>query len=96
MPLHETLQIAVIEDDPIMGESLLQRLTLEGYGANWYRTGEEALTQMKATKSCLASVTLARWRQCWARYQAAPIVPCGPSPPMTNHRLPGWLRRSGA
>jgi DNA-binding NtrC family response regulator len=47
MPLHEALQIAVIEDDPIMGESLLQRLTLEGYEAHWYKTGEEALTQMK-------------------------------------------------
>jgi len=48
MPSHEVLQIAVIEDDPIMGESLLQRLTLEGYEAHWYRTGGEALTQMKA------------------------------------------------
>jgi DNA-binding NtrC family response regulator len=48
MPLHEALQIAVIEDDPIMGESLLQRLTLEGYEAHWFRTGGEALTQMKA------------------------------------------------
>src|SRR5579862_3266637 len=48
MPSREGLQIAVIEDDPIMGESLLQRLTLEGYEAHWYRTGGEALTQMRA------------------------------------------------
>lgn len=35
--------IGLIEDDPIMGESLMQRLELEGYHTNWWRTGEEAL-----------------------------------------------------
>ena len=39
--------IGLIEDDPIMGESLMQRLELEGYRANWWRTGEEALAQLR-------------------------------------------------
>jgi DNA-binding NtrC family response regulator len=48
MRSHEALHIAVIEDDPIMGESLLQRLALEGYDARWYRSGGEALTRLKS------------------------------------------------
>ena len=28
---HEPTRVAVIEDDPMMGESLIQRLKLEGY-----------------------------------------------------------------
>ena len=35
-------RIAVVEDDPIMGESIVQRLTLEGYQAEWCRTGNQA------------------------------------------------------
>jgi DNA-binding NtrC family response regulator len=35
--------IGLIEDDPIMGESLMQRLELEGYRVMWWQTGEEAL-----------------------------------------------------
>lgn len=43
--------IGLVEDDPIMGESLLQRLQLEGYHAIWWRAGEEALEQF-ATAGC--------------------------------------------
>ena len=50
MPSHEVFQIAVVEDDPIMGESLQQRLALEGYDARWYRSGGEALTQLRAAR----------------------------------------------
>lgn len=35
--------IALIEDDPIMGESLIQSLELEGYRVQWWRSGREAL-----------------------------------------------------
>jgi DNA-binding NtrC family response regulator len=35
--------IDVVEDDPIMGESLVQRLTLEGATTRWWRDGHEAL-----------------------------------------------------
>ncbi len=35
--------IAVVEDDPIMGESLHRGLELEGWRVAWWRTGSEAL-----------------------------------------------------
>lgn len=35
------LNILLIEDDPIMGESLMERFELEGFHARWARTGEE-------------------------------------------------------
>src|SRR5690348_10191509 len=41
--LHESISIAVVEDDPIMGESLNQWLELEGYEVGWWRTGLEAV-----------------------------------------------------
>jgi DNA-binding NtrC family response regulator len=39
----ENRTLGLIEDDPIMGESLAQRLTLEGAKVRWWRTGAEAL-----------------------------------------------------
>ena len=39
-------RVAVVEDDPIMGESLVQRLALEGYHCTWWRSGEEALAHL--------------------------------------------------
>ncbi len=47
MPSHDPPQIAIVEDDPIMGESLMQRLTLEGYEAVWWQTGAEALQALR-------------------------------------------------
>jgi DNA-binding NtrC family response regulator len=38
--------IGLVEDDPIMGESLVQRLELEGYRVNWWQTGAEALARL--------------------------------------------------
>ena len=38
--------LTLIEDDPVMGGSLLQRLTLEGYAVDWHRTGRAARTAM--------------------------------------------------
>jgi len=35
--------IALVEDDPVMGESLVQRLEIEGFNVNWWSTGREAL-----------------------------------------------------
>jgi two-component system response regulator HydG len=35
--------VGLLEDDPIMGESLVQRLSLEGSVVRWWRTGREAL-----------------------------------------------------
>ncbi|TGD94563.1 sigma-54-dependent transcriptional regulator [Methylobacterium nonmethylotrophicum] len=41
--------IALVEDDPIMGESLVDRLTLEGAAVQWWRTCREAYRGLKAT-----------------------------------------------
>jgi DNA-binding NtrC family response regulator len=38
--------IGIVDDDPIMGESLVQRLQLEGYRAIWWQSGEEALAHL--------------------------------------------------
>jgi DNA-binding NtrC family response regulator len=40
----ERRTIALIEDDPIMGESLAQRLRLEGAAVRWWKNGAEALS----------------------------------------------------
>jgi DNA-binding NtrC family response regulator len=47
LPSPERAQIAIVEDDPIMGESLVQRLTLEGYDPVWWRTGRAALEGLR-------------------------------------------------
>ncbi|NQV83089.1 MAG: sigma-54-dependent Fis family transcriptional regulator [Rhodospirillales bacterium] len=46
-PAPQPIKIGVLEDDPIMGESLVQRLTLEGYETIWWKTGTEALENLK-------------------------------------------------
>ena len=43
----EARLVAVVEDDPIMGESLVQRLALEGYEPRWWRTASEAIDGLK-------------------------------------------------
>jgi DNA-binding NtrC family response regulator len=48
MPSPDRGRIAIVEDDPIMGESLVQWLTLEGYRAEWWKTGAEALQRLPA------------------------------------------------
>jgi DNA-binding NtrC family response regulator len=44
---HEPTRVAVIEDDPVMGASLVQRLELEGYRPVWWQTGGDALAALK-------------------------------------------------
>ncbi|HTW54491.1 MAG TPA: sigma-54 dependent transcriptional regulator [Stellaceae bacterium] len=44
-PGRPSPMIGIVEDDPIMGESLVQRLELEGYRASWWKSGEEALSR---------------------------------------------------
>jgi len=48
-PLSQRPLIGLIEDDPIMGESLAQRLELEGYVVEWWQTGEAAIVQLPKT-----------------------------------------------
>ena len=47
---HERGRIGVIEDDEIVGKSLVQRLELEGYSPLWWQTGQVALDQLP--KAC--------------------------------------------
>ncbi|MDD1749851.1 MAG: sigma-54 dependent transcriptional regulator [Methanothrix sp.] len=39
-------KVCLIEDDPIMGESLHERLLLEGFACDWHRTGAAALERI--------------------------------------------------
>jgi len=39
-------KLCLIEDDPIMGESLHDRLALEGFECDWHKTGAAALEQI--------------------------------------------------
>ena len=45
----ENRSFALIEDDPIMGESLMQRLRLEGAKVHWWRTAADALAGLPKT-----------------------------------------------
>jgi two-component system, NtrC family, response regulator HydG len=39
----ENRVVGLLEDDPLMGESLSQRLSLEGFDVRWWQTGREAV-----------------------------------------------------
>src|SRR6185295_17580368 len=42
--------VGLLEDDPIMGESLVQRLALEGTIVRWWTTGREALAEIERAR----------------------------------------------
>lgn len=48
-------RLLLIEDDPIMGESLVQRLELEGFSVHWCRRLAEAEAQLEAQWSVVIS-----------------------------------------
>ncbi len=43
MMQHEPRKVGLIEDDLIMGESIVQRLVIEGWSVEWCKSGTEAL-----------------------------------------------------
>lgn len=47
--LLEGRAIGLVEDDLIMGESLVQSLSLEGCHVDWWKTGAEAMRGLRAT-----------------------------------------------
>ena len=49
MPREHSL-IGVVEDDPVMGGTLVHRLELEGYEAVWWRTGEQAIQGLRTVR----------------------------------------------
>jgi len=50
MRQREAPLVAIVEDDPIMGESLVERLALEGYKPLWWTSGAEAQAALKACR----------------------------------------------
>ncbi len=50
---HEPISIGLIEDDPIMGGSIIQRLEIEGYVVDWWKTGAQAIGSPKLRKADL-------------------------------------------
>lgn len=47
--LLEGHSVAVIEDDPLMGESLVQALSLEGCHVDWWKSGVEAARGLRSS-----------------------------------------------
>ncbi len=43
----QPIRVGIIEDDPVMGESLVQRLEIEGYEPVWWMTGAAALNALE-------------------------------------------------
>lgn len=44
----ERIDIGLVEDDPVMGGSILQRLEIEGYSVRWWQTGKAALAALES------------------------------------------------
>lgn len=45
---HDTVRIGLLEDDLIMGESLVRSLSLEGHTVKWWKQGDQALRDLTA------------------------------------------------
>lgn len=45
---HDQRRIGIIEDDPIVGQSLADRFELEGYSTLWWSTAKDALDRLAA------------------------------------------------
>ena len=60
MQLETTANITIVEDDPVMGESLVQSLSLEGYDVEWCETSGDALNrlQSKVTNLVICDIKL--------------------------------------
>lgn len=39
-------RVGLVEDDPVMGGSIVQRLELEGWDVTWWQTGKEAISDL--------------------------------------------------
>ncbi|WP_159587974.1 sigma-54-dependent transcriptional regulator [Chelativorans xinjiangense] len=52
--LPERARIGLVEDDPVMGGSIVQRLELEGWDVTWWQTGREAVDAI----DCVAALDL--------------------------------------
>jgi DNA-binding NtrC family response regulator len=50
------IRVCLIEDDPIMGEALVQRLELENFAVLWHRTGRDGMSALAAGVADLAVI----------------------------------------
>ncbi|MBL8710709.1 MAG: sigma-54-dependent Fis family transcriptional regulator [Rhodospirillaceae bacterium] len=48
MSSPQRVRVGLVEDDPIMGESIAHRLDLEGYRVAWWKSGQAALDAARA------------------------------------------------
>ena len=47
---HNERVIGLVEDDQIMGESIVQRLALEGVTVKWWQCGRDAIREIPVSK----------------------------------------------
>jgi len=47
MTTSDTAQVCLVEDDEIMGESLVDRFVLEGFGCDWHKSAESAAIDLR-------------------------------------------------
>lgn len=50
---HDAVRIGLLEDDPIMGESLVRSLSLEGHKVKWWKRGDQALRDLTANAAAI-------------------------------------------
>lgn len=51
--LPESANIGLVEDDPVMGGSIVQRLELEGWRVQWWQSGREAISGIAISSDTL-------------------------------------------
>jgi two-component system, NtrC family, response regulator HydG len=49
----EPVRIGLVEDDPVMGGSIVQRIELEGGTISWWKSGRQAIEAIAATSGSL-------------------------------------------
>ncbi len=51
--LPDRARVGLVEDDPVMGGSIVQRLELEGWQVSWWQSGREAIGAIRAAAHAL-------------------------------------------
>ncbi len=68
--------VGLVEDDPIMGQSLVQRLTLEHLTVKWWQSGQEAEIAIPGSQCaaiiCDMRLPRLRWRDAFPQSDACP------------------------
>jgi two-component system, NtrC family, response regulator AtoC len=50
MTIPNTVQVCLVEDDEIMGESLVDRFVLEGFSCDWHKSAQSAVSDLKGKR----------------------------------------------